>query len=62
MSHLSEERKEALLRKYGSNTANASGGPAGGPGFGPGGRRPGGPGGPGGMSGGKRKIVCQREL
>jgi ATP-binding cassette, subfamily B, multidrug efflux pump len=57
MSHLSEERKEALLRKYGSNTANASGGPAGGPGFGPGGRRPGGPGGPGGMSGGKPKNI-----
>ncbi|MEN6315348.1 MAG: ABC transporter ATP-binding protein [Clostridiaceae bacterium] len=66
MSHISEERKEALLRKYGGKTTNIAGGSAGrppfgpgGPGRGPGGRRPGGFGGPAGphsgIGGGKPK-------
>ena len=66
MSHIREERKEALLRKYGGKTTNIAGEPAGGPSFGPGGpvrgsggRRPGGFGGPagphGGIGGGKPK-------
>jgi len=59
MSHISEERKEALLRRYGNNTINTAGGPGGMKPGGPGGRRPGGFGGPGGhrgaMGGGKPK-------
>lgn len=63
MSHISNERKEALLRRYGGKTANIPGRPAGGPPFGPGGpgpggRRTGGFGGPGphsGLGGGKPK-------
>lgn len=52
MSHISEERKEVLLRRYGSKNINTTAGP--------GGRRPGGFGGPGGprgriMGGGKPK-------
>ena len=57
MGRISEERKEALLRRYGGKNA---GGPSFGPGGpGPRGRRPGGPGGPGrfhgAMGGGKPK-------
>jgi ATP-binding cassette subfamily B multidrug efflux pump len=59
MSRISEERKEALLRRYGSKTINTSVGPGGMKPGGPGGRRPGGFGGPGarhgGMGGGKPK-------
>lgn len=59
MSHISEERKEALLRRYGSKTTNTAAGPGGMKLPGPGGRRPGGFGGPGGprggMGGGKPK-------
>ncbi len=55
MSHIREERKEELLRRYGSNTNNA-GGPGGMRPGGPGGRRQGGFGGPhGAMGGGKPK-------
>lgn len=61
MGQISEERKEELLRRYGSN-ANAVNGPKGmkqSSAAGPGGRRPGGFGGPGGrrgmMGGGKPK-------
>ena len=59
MSHISEDRKEELLRRYGSKTINSTGGPGGNKMSGPGGIRPGGPGGPGGprggMGGGKPK-------
>lgn len=59
MSHIGEERKEVLLRRYGSKMTNTAGGPGGMRLSGPGGRRPGGPGGPGGsrgaMGGGKPK-------
>jgi ATP-binding cassette subfamily B protein len=52
MRQISEERKEILLRRYGSKPVNAPGGPGVKiPGPGPGGRRPGGPGGHGGMGG-----------
>jgi len=52
MSHISEERKEILLRRYGSKTGNNMKGPGGMKLPGPGGRRPGGFGGPGGPRGG----------
>jgi ATP-binding cassette subfamily B multidrug efflux pump len=59
MSHISEERKEVLLRRYGNKTINTTNGPGGMKLPGPGGRRPGGFGGHGGprggMSGGKPK-------
>lgn len=54
MSLISEERKEALLRRYGNRTINASAGPGGMRLAGPGGRRPGGRL-RGGMGGGKPK-------
>lgn len=60
MSGISEERKEALLRRYGNKTVNTGAGPGGMRPVGPGGRRPGGFGGPGalrGMKGGKPKNV-----
>ncbi len=54
MKHISEERKEILLRRYGSKSPGA--GPGGMKMPGPGGPRPGGPGGPrGAMGGGKPK-------
>lgn len=52
MSHISEERKEELLRRYGSNM-NIRKGPGGMKMAGPGGRRPGGP--RAGIGGGKPK-------
>ncbi|HHW31050.1 MAG TPA: ABC transporter ATP-binding protein [Clostridiaceae bacterium] len=59
MSHISEERKEALLRRYGNKTINNAAGPGGIKMPGPGGRRPGGFGGPGiqrgSIGGGKPK-------
>ena len=51
MGHISEERKEVLLRRYGSQSKTAHG-PRGMSLPGPGGRRPGGMGGPGGSHGG----------
>jgi len=59
MSHISEKRKEELLRRYGNKTDNSFGGPGGVKASGPRGMRPGGPGGPrgrhGAMSGAKPK-------
>ncbi len=52
MRHISEKRKEELLRRYGSKTENAFGGPGGNKGSGPKGIRPGGMGGPRGSHGG----------
>ncbi len=65
MSHISEKRKEELLRRYGSKPENAAGGPGGNKpgafkGMRPGGRPgpgPGGPRGPMGAMGGKPKNV-----
>ena len=53
MSRISEERKEILLRRYGSKMMNSVSGPGGVKLAGPGGKRPGGP--RGGMGGGKPK-------
>jgi ATP-binding cassette subfamily B multidrug efflux pump len=61
MSRISKERKEALVRRYGSKTINTNSGPEGVKPGGHGGRRPGGlgrPGAPrGGMKGSKPKNI-----